>query len=130
MPDESFSAGGGAGGEEESLLGVVTTDGGTEIDVSALVTVMSGIVTAAFGTSLADAISETISAWFIAPLEELAAFFEEIQRVYAVPGYVLTNAWIQAETFITSFGPISFIVAVLFVVLVAYLVATGWSLRG
>lgn len=115
----------------DSLLSQLKTDNGTSIDVGDLTALVAGLLASALSSGYAAWIDAVLSTFVINPARGLAKWLSEfVGAVIGVPADVLSASWGETARFVGNFGIVALPVAAVVVIVLAYIVAEGWSLRG
>lgn len=119
------------GGGSSSLYQWLTQAGGTRIRLDRLASVVTGIVATAVGSGIADVVRAYWLALVIRPLRALQGFVTDVSETFTtgIEG-VSSGIWSPLFELIEWFGPGAWLVAVVVVLVIAFGVAKGWSLRG
>jgi hypothetical protein len=101
------------------------------LNIGSLATIMAGIISSAFGEGVAQLIGQLFQSLLIAPLNGLASFLGTlVDDVVGVPAAANRGIWAEATSFLAELGPLALPVAVLFVVVVIWILGQWGDLSG
>jgi len=105
---------------------------GTVVGIRAgqLATVSTGILATAFGSGVARVVDSVWATFVIGPLDGASSWIELIWGTITESMNAISRAaWAPLTEFVVAFGPVAWIAAVLAVLVIAYGVNRGRSLR-
>jgi len=108
----------------------VTNDEGTGIKFDRLATILAGIFATAWGSSVASLVDGVMTTFVIDPLNGIANFVDRLtETITSGIEAIGTGVWDPLTALIESLGPLAWLAAVVVIIVTAYLVRKGWSLR-
>jgi hypothetical protein len=130
-PVKSTSTSGGTRSLFEQLVRTNENGVPTGIRFDQLAALSLGILASAFGEGFASLISGNFQAFVIGPLDGVASFIGEFFATFSTGVEAIERGvWRPLREFVGLFGPGAWLVALGVVVVIGYLAAKGWSLRG